>query len=152
MSDWNLDKLKFENETDLIKENYHGSFPRQMPIYISIDWENKTISAFTRNYQIGGTPAREWNGIVSVYKLPRNIDAKELKSGIEEHYLKDIETIGEFFDISHNGHNFVGSFPDHIYEYELKNFEYDMETGSGLYTVDEEICMEKLQELGIWEE
>jgi len=66
---WDIEGAKFENAWDLITRNYSGNYPDQMPIYLKIDWYLKKIWVEARNYQISGTPVREWFGIIRSIRL-----------------------------------------------------------------------------------
>jgi hypothetical protein len=121
--------MDFTNSIDLIEGNYPGQNPRQMPIYLEIDWENEEISARTRNYQIDGTPARQWHGLVSVYQLPNDTNALELIDWVKNEILPRAEKIADGFSSEWDGHNWVGTFTEDARE-EEEGITRDLECGS----------------------
>jgi len=104
----------YENSTDLIEENYPGNYPEQMPIYLWIDWETEEITAGTRNYQIGGTPMREWHGLVSAYRLPWNVDARELQEWVQNEIIPVVIEIEAGFESYWDGSNWKGRFSENV--------------------------------------
>ena len=115
-------KINYENPLDLIEPNYPGNFPEQMPIYLEIDWERQEITAFTRDYNIGGTPAREWYGLATVYELPNNTRADQLAEWVEKEVVPRVEKLATKFESVWNGSNWVGRWPDEIQETDLYDF------------------------------
>ena len=103
--------LDYESPIDLVEPNYPGQFPRQMSIYLKIDWASKCVYAETRNYGIGGTPIDEWKGETSVYALPDNVDATKLKTFVEP-YLKTIDAIAAGYTTRWDGNRYVPDFSD----------------------------------------
>jgi hypothetical protein len=130
-------------EDALIEANYPGNYPRQMPIFLLVDKETREITVETRNYQIGGTPARQWNGFVSAYRLPANIDAEKLAADIDENYAARFEALCDGWSSAWDGHNWKGTLTDDAAEIEML-ISYDIESGAGLSELDEEAYTEYL--------
>lgn len=130
-------KLNYENEDALIENNYAGNFPKQMPIYLFVDWETGEITAGARNYQIGGTPAREYHRISRAYHLPANVDAERLAQDIKDEYEKKLDEVRAGITIEWDGNNYVGLYTDEANEIDGE-IEYDLENGVGLSEIDEE--------------
>jgi hypothetical protein len=125
-------------ENALIEGNYHGNSPAQMPIYLIIDWENRTINVCTRNYQIGGTPARQWNGFEHAIQLPANIDAERLASDVDQYYAAKLDKICDGWSEEYDGNNYKGHLTEEAQEL-LSDLEQEIETtGGNLSTLDEE--------------
>ena len=104
--DLNLD---YESPIALAIPNYPGQFPRQMPIYLKIDWGSAVVYAEARNYQIGGTPIDEWRGETSVYSLPDDVDATKLNSFVAER-MDVITKIADGYATRWDGNNYVPDF------------------------------------------
>ena len=101
-------KINYENRLDLIEPNYPGNFPEQMPIYLEVDWERQEITAFTRNYQIDGTPSRQWHGLATVYELPGNTRADKLAEWVKNEIVPSVEKLIDKFESVWNGSNWIG--------------------------------------------
>lgn len=125
---WDIEGAKFENAWDLITRNYSGNYPDQMSIYLKIDWYLKKIWVEAQNYQISGTPVREWFSIVTSIRLPDNIDATEIINDLDN-IAESIINLEAIFDIAWNGSNYVGRFikNDDDDEYTVDNLIYDLE-------------------------
>jgi hypothetical protein len=135
-------------EDALIEANYAGNYPRQMPIFLLVDKETREITVETRNYQIGGTPARQWNGFVSAYQLPANVDADRLAADIDEHYSSQFEALCDGWDSVWDGQNWKGTLTDDAVEIEML-ISQDIESGAGLSELDEEAYTDYLIAAGI---
>jgi len=131
-------------EDALIDHNYSGNHPSQMPIYIWVDWETGEISAGTRNYQIGGTPSREWNGYIQAIRIPNNIDAETLAANIDQYYLTKLDTIREGWEEFYNGNQHKGHLSENAQDI-LMHVEMDLEAGVYLSEIDEEKFLEYLR-------
>ena len=116
-------KINYESPLDLIEPNYPGNFPEQMPIYLEIDWERQEITAFTRDYNIGGTPAREWYGLATVYELPGNTRADQLAEWVKKEVIPRVEKLATKFESVWNGSNWVGEWKDDARD-DLFDLEY----------------------------
>jgi hypothetical protein len=143
--------IDYKNEDALIKNNYQGQNPKQMPIYLVVDWEDATITAETRNYQIGGTPARQWHQLVSAYQLPADVDAANLASDIKTEYLPLIEKIRSGFETKWDGNNRVGRFTEDARQ-EMWKLKECLANGVGLSTIYEEKYTEYLLDKEIIDE
>jgi len=132
----------FSDRLALIETNYPGDCEIQMPVWLSIDWEREEIDAYTRNYRIGGIPMREYHGLASVYRLPGNMDATKIREWIINDLLQKIEEVQEKFSSEWNGHNWVGSFPEGVYEEFVEWIERECQDVGGYYRLDN---------AGVWE-
>ena len=135
-------------ENALIEANYAGNFPRQMPIYLMVDKETREITVETRNYQICGTPMRQWNGFISVYRLPANVDAEKLAKDIDENYLSQFEQICGGWHSFWDGNNWKGTITDEAQEIEMY-VDLAITDGAGLSELDEERYTDYLLEAEI---
>lgn len=106
---------KFESPIDLVEVNIPGQFPRQVPIYLKIDWEDEEVYVETRDYQIDGTPMREFYGLVSVFRLPDNIDATQLAETVRDDLMDIFDAAAENFEINWNGHNWIGHIDENLH-------------------------------------
>lgn len=136
----------------LITGNYHGNFPAQMPIYLVVDWQNGTVDVCTRNYQIGGTPGRQWNGYEDTIQLPANIDAEKLAADIDQYYMQKLDQIRVGWYEEYDGNNYRGYLAEVSQEL-LEELRQEVETTGGyLSTLDEERHTEYLIAAGIIDE
>lgn len=119
-------KINFDGPLDLIEPNYSGNYPDQMPIYLEIDWERHEITAFTRNYQVDGTPAREWHGLATVYELPNNTRADRLADWVRDEIVPLVEKLVAKFESMWDGSNVVGRWPDEMRD-DLYDFVHRMD-------------------------
>jgi hypothetical protein len=101
--------LDYESPIDLVEPNYPGQFPRQMPIYLKIDWASRCVYAEARNYEIDATPIDEWKGETSVYPLPNDVDATKLRSFLKP-YLTMIDAIADGYTTRWDGNQYVPDF------------------------------------------
>lgn len=119
-------KINFDGPLDLIEPNYPGNYPDQMPIYLEIDWERREITAFTRNYQIGGTPGREWHGLATTYQLPNNTRADRLAGWVADEIVPLVDKLVGKFESVWDGSNWVGRWPDELQD-DLYDFVHRMD-------------------------
>ncbi len=139
-------------ENALIKANYAGNHPAQMPIYLIVDWQNGTVDVCTRNYQIGGTPAREWNGFEHAIRIPSNIDAERLAANVDQYYMVKLDKIREGWSERYDGNNYKGQLTEESHEL-LFDLEQEIETTGGYLSIlDEEKHTEYLINAGIIDE
>jgi hypothetical protein len=127
--------IDYQNSTDLITPNYRGDCDRQMPIWLEIDWENKEITAYTRNFRVGGTPANIWHGRADVYHLPNNTDASRLKGWVESDVIPRIKSLEAAYESYWDGSNWRGRWKDDdtvetIYD-DFHEFMSSQEAGNG---------------------
>jgi hypothetical protein len=105
---------EFENAYDLVELNYQGQNPRHMNTYLIINWEDKTVDIENRNYQIVGTPSKEWNGLITSICLPTGINAVMARFTVDE-LLPVISERAKHFESVWDGSNYKGQFDDDEY-------------------------------------
>jgi hypothetical protein len=145
------DKIGNLKDNGLIAENYAGDFPRQMPIYLLVDWQTGEITAQVRNYHIGGVPARQWNGYEHAIHLSANIDAERLAADIFEHYAEKLDAVRSGWSEYYDGNNNKGTLTDMAQEL-LMVIDQDIEYGVYLSEIDEERFTGYLIDKGIIDE
>lgn len=128
----------YDAPTSLVERNYTNNYPRQVPIYLVIDWETEEITVETRNYQIHGTPSREWHGIVSTFRLPDDVDATCIRDTVEGELMGLINAVHASFETQYNGNNWVGVKDQDAY-YELE------------YAISEKYIFPRFEEGGLWD-
>lgn len=111
--------MKFKNliskdlsPNELVESNYNDMVTPQMPIYLEIDPEAKTVDVFTANFKLNGVPSDIWNDRRFAIDLPFNIDASLLSDFVDEEIAADIDDIIENFELRYNGSNYVGHYVD----------------------------------------
>jgi hypothetical protein len=144
-------KIGTLEDNALITENYAGNFPRQMPIYLLVDWQTGEITVQPRNYQIGGTPARQWNGYEYAIRLPANVDAERLASDISEYYAEKLDAVRSGWSEHYDGNNNKGTLTENAQEL-LVEIDCDIENRIYLSEIDEEKFTDYLIDEGILDE
>jgi hypothetical protein len=140
------------NENALIEKNYAGSYPTQMPIYLIVDWHDGTIDVSTRNYQIDGTPVRQWNGFEDAFRLPDNVDASKLAANIDDYYMETLDRIRYGWSRYYDGNNYKGKLSETALEL-LAEFERAIETVEGSFSVlNDEKFTDYLLDAGVIDE
>lgn len=101
--------LKFDDSLSLIKLNYPGQFPRQMPVFLQIclDQEPVRVVADTWNYDISGTPMNEYHGHVQSFRLPDTVDAAALDDWAQSELGEIIQTLADSYYSEWDGNNNV---------------------------------------------
>jgi len=122
--------MKFKNliskdlsPNELVESNYNDMVTPQMPIYLEIDPEAKTVDVFTANFKLNGVPSDIWNDRRFAVQLPFNIDASLLSDFVDEEISADIDDIIENFELRYNGSNYVGHYIDGDLSYVLDCLE-----------------------------
>ena len=100
----------------LIEPNYGNSYPRQMPIHLYIDPEDRTVYVDTNDFKQTGTPSDIWHNRLFYFNLPYNVDAAELKEWIEtdQELIERIDNLIESYECHWNGNNHVGRYDEDI--------------------------------------
>ena len=120
--------MKFKNliskdlsPNDLIEPNYNGQIPRQMPIYLEIDPEAKTVDVFAANFKLNGVPSDIWYDRRFAIDLPFNVDASLLSDFVD--VIADrIDQFISKWELVYNGQNYVGSIDSDF----LNSFEHEV--------------------------
>lgn len=120
--------MKFKNliskdlsPNDLIEPNYNGQIPRQMPIYLEIDPEAKTVDVFAANFKLNGIPSDIWYDRRFAIDLPFNVDASLLSDFVD--VIADrIDQFISKWELVYNGQNYVGSIDSDF----LNSFEHEV--------------------------
>lgn len=120
--------MKFKNliskdlsPNDLIEPNYNGELPRQMPIYLEIDPEAKTVDVFAANFKLNGIPSDIWYDRRFAIDLPFNVDASLLSDFVD--VIADrIDQFISKWELVYNGQNYVGSIDSDF----LNSFEHEV--------------------------
>ena len=104
------------NPRALIEPNYGNSYPRQMPIHLYIDPEDRTVYVDTNDFSQTGTPGDIWHNRRFYYNLPYNVDASELKEWIEtdQELIGGIDKLIESYECHWNGNNYVGRYDEDV--------------------------------------
>lgn len=126
--------MKFKNliSKDLasnhyVTGNYGDAVNPQMPIYLEIDPEDKTVDVFTANFKSNGVPSDIYNNRRLAIQLPFNIDASRLSDFVEEEIVSDIDDIIENFGLHYNGSNYIGCYLSGDLGYVLDCLEHKIE-------------------------
>ncbi|MCK9592834.1 MAG: hypothetical protein M0Q91_12595 [Methanoregula sp.] len=114
---------QYESPIELIETDPFNN-DNQADIYLSIDWEEETVDVITK-YRDGSTAADVWHGLRTLIDLPGSVNARTLKSCIDD-IMPHIEEISKGFESVWNGHNWVGQFSDEAEE-KLRDLENDIE-------------------------
>ena len=137
--------MKFKNligkdlaSNHYVTGNYGDNANPQMPIYLEIDPEDKTVDVFTANFKLNGVPSDIWNNRRLAIQLPFNIDASRLSDFIEEEIASDIDDIIENFSLHYNGSNYTGYYINGDLGYVLVCLEHKIER---LAPIDDEIAL-----------
>jgi putative transposon-encoded protein len=104
-------KLKYDDPIALVTENPMSSTTEQTPIYLEVDWQEETIIATTYDLQRDGMPMAIYHDLISLFRLPDNVNAYRLKGWVDKHALPLIEQVAAGFSAEWDGSNMVGSFP-----------------------------------------
>lgn len=107
---YNTTKLMYDDPIALIRENPMSSTTEQTPIYLEVDWEEKTIIATTYDLQRDGMPMQVYHDLISIFRLPDNVNAYRLKGWVDKVALPRIEEVGAGYRAEWDGSNMVGRF------------------------------------------
>ena len=114
---------------------------KQAPIYMVVDWENKTVDIVTK-YNDGTQTSRSFHNYDSYYKLPDNFDVLTFQEEFEESELRThLEDMGDCWKEVWNGNNYVGIFDNE--HCELEYFD-----GQIVEAIDN---LDTIENLGIWD-
>lgn len=96
----------------LVMPNYGNSYPRQMPIHLYIDPEEKTVTTDTNDFRQVGIPADIFNNKIIYFILPYNVDASLLKNWLEtdKELIEMINNLIESYECCWDGNNYVGGY------------------------------------------
>lgn len=103
--------LVFDSPIDLLEADCQGEGARE--ILLVIDWEDRRITAETRDPTTEGTPEYRWHGRESAYLLPPMVDASRLKEWVDENVVPLADEIVQHYEKVWDGNNFKGRFPGH---------------------------------------
>lgn len=100
----------------LIEPNYGNTYPRQMPIHLYVDPEDRTVYVDTNDFRQTGTPSDIWYNRRFYFVLPHNVDASELKEWIatDQELIEGIDKLIESYECRWNGGNYVGRYDEDI--------------------------------------
>lgn len=120
--------MKFKNliskdlsPNELVESNYNGQTPRQMPIYLEIDPEAKTVDVFAANFKLNGIPSDIWYDRRFAIDLPFNVDASLLSDFVD--VISDrIDQFISKWELVYTGQNYVGSIDSDF----LISFEHEV--------------------------
>ena len=96
----------------------------QAQIVLEIDWKDNTANLNTV-YRDGSIPFSVYNGLISWYNLPGDVDAVAFIDYYNEEIRPNVEELGKYYESIWDGHNWVGTF----IKYPQKD-EYDEEMGA----------------------
>jgi len=137
--------MKFKNliskdlsPNEYVTSNYNDMALRQMPIYLEIDPEAKTVDVFTANFKLNGVPSDIWNDRRFAVQLPFSVDASLLSDFVDEEIAADIDDIIENFELRYNGSNYVGHYVDGDLSYVLDCLEQKIQK---LGPINDEIAL-----------
>ncbi len=103
--------LIFDSPIELLEADYQGEGARD--ILLVIDWEERRITAETRDPTTEGTPGYRWHGRESAYPLPTLVDASALKEWVDENVAPLADALANAYERVWDGSNFKGRFPGH---------------------------------------
>ena len=108
--------FEFTRPTELVEPNYENQFPRQMPIYLKIDFSETPpkVQALAQEYRITGTPFDEWHGHMQTFQLPNNVDASALAEFVSDDLSKLINSIKNGYESVWDGSNYVACFNEFL--------------------------------------
>lgn len=140
--EWNIEGVEFKNVTDLIEANYAGQFPRQMPIWLSINWDTKEIWAYADGSN--NMTMNEFHKIVNTFKLPDGVDASTLKDFVVEKLIPLLDMEVSCFSVEWDAHNYVGRWDYKKRSYDESYVIYDIQK-----LIDDEI--NEFSQGGLWD-
>ena len=127
-------KIKFDSATALIEANAPGQFPRLVPAYLKIEWDYApTVTAFTRDYNISGTPMDEWEGRADTFRLPGNVNANALRDWVDSDDFRGKLT--EVIDAMEDDETF--HHEKYYFEHFVETEAPTLEEGQGFWDVDQ---------------
>ncbi|MFA5408420.1 MAG: hypothetical protein WC343_06585, partial [Bacilli bacterium] len=96
--------------TALLEATYHGV---ARDILLVIDWEEKSISAETRDPEEHTTSEYRWRGREDAYVLPPLVDATRLQTWVAEEVIPRAEPLAEAYRTIYEDVEAYGRFPGH---------------------------------------
>lgn len=93
-----------------VETNYPGQHPRQMPLYLAIDWRSGEVEVIAREYTLTGTPMYEYHGHVITSRLPDDVDASRLHGYVTDEIIPAMQPWADAYQSDWNGSNHVATF------------------------------------------
>jgi hypothetical protein len=109
--------LTYDSPIALLEADYQREGPRN--ILLVVDWEDRRITAETRDPTTEGCSAYRWHHRETAYPLPPTVDASALRAWVDEHVAPLAERLASFYEKTWDGNNYVGRFPGHEDEREI---------------------------------
>lgn len=106
-----LSPLDYDDPLALLEQAYDREGPKR--VLLVVEWEQRRISAETRDPSAEGIPEYRWHGREDAYALDPLVDATALRQWVIDAILPAARPLFAAYEREWDGDNWVGTFPGH---------------------------------------